>query len=78
MLLFVKCYVVFHCLMFYFQQVLVRELPPFFGKKLPALLDICSFCGCLVVFFCLFLWCWRLDVDLTISVPEFTYSLCLK
>ena len=48
------------------------------GKKLPALLAICSFCGCLIVFFCLFLWFWGLDVDLTVSVPEFTYSLCLK
>ena len=48
------------------------------GKKLPALLAICSFCGCLIVFFCLYLWCWELDMDLTVSVPEFTYSLCFK
>ena len=48
------------------------------GKKLPALLAICSFCGCLIVFVCLYLWWWGLDVYLTVSVPEFTYSLCLK
>ena len=48
------------------------------GKKLPALLAVCSFCGCLIVFVCLYLWCWGLDMDLTVSVPEFTYSLCLK
>ena len=33
MVLFVKCYVVFHCLMFYFQQVWVKELPPFLEKS---------------------------------------------
>ena len=48
------------------------------GKKLPALLAICSFCGCLIVFVYFYLWCWGLDVDLTVSVPEFTYSFCLK
>ena len=48
------------------------------GKRLSALLAICSFCGCLIVLFCLYLWCWGLDVDLTVSVPEFTYSLCFK
>ena len=35
--------------------------PPFW-KKLPALFAICPFRGCLIVFFCLFLWCWGLDV----------------
>ena len=25
---------------------------------------------------CLSLWCWELDVDLIVSVPEFTYLLC--
>ena len=48
------------------------------GKMLPALLAICSFCGCLIVFVCLYLWCWELDVDLTVPISEFTYSLCLK
>ena len=49
------------------------------GKKLPALLAICLFCGCLIVFFCLYVSLMMgLDVDLTVSVPEFTYSLCLK
>ena len=48
------------------------------GKKLPALLAISSICGCLIVVFCFYLWCWEFDVDLTVSVPEFTYSLCLK
>ena len=36
-----------------------------------------SFCGCLFVFVYLSLWwCWKLDVDLIASVPEFTYLLC--
>ena len=89
MVLFVKCYVVFHFLMFYFLQLcmfkkiiqfisLGNRVATILGKKLPALLAICSFCGCLIVFVCLYLWCWGLDVDLTVSVPEFTYSLCLK
>ena len=60
------------------QLSLGNRVATILGKKLPALLDIRSCRGCLVVFFCLFLWCWGLDVDLTVSVPEFTYSLCLK
>ena len=34
------------------------------------MLAICYFCGCLFVFICLSLWCWGLDVDLTVSVPS--------
>ena len=49
-----------------------------FRKKLPALLAICLFCGCLIVFFLFLSLMMGLDVDLTVPVPEFTYSLCLK
>ena len=46
-----------------------------FGKGFPTLLAICSFCGCLIIFVCLSLWCWGLDVDLVVSVPECIYLL---
>ena len=42
---------------------------------MPTMLDICSFCGCFIVFVCLYLWCWEVDVDLIVSVPEFIYLL---
>ena len=49
------------------------------GKMLPALLAICLFCGCLTVFFCLYVSLMMgLDVDLTVPVLEFTYSFGLK
>ena len=78
--LFVKCCVVFHFLQcFTFNNYeLNYKFATILGKKLPALLAICSFCGWLIVFDCLYLWCWGLDVDLTVSVPEFTYSFCFK
>ena len=41
-------------------------------RRLP-LLAICLFCGCFIVFVCLSLWCWGLNVDLTVSVSEFSY-----
>ena len=44
MILFVKCYVVLHLLMF-------------FGKEWPTMLVICSFCGYLIEFVCLSVWC---------------------
>ena len=34
-----------------------------------------SFWDCLIVFVCLSLWYWEIDVDLIVSVPEFTYIL---
>ena len=39
------------------------------------LLAICSFCCCFLVFVCLSLWCWGLDLDLIVSVIEFPYVL---
>ena len=36
-------------------------------------LPLCSLCGGLIVFVCVSLWCWGLEVDLSLSVPEFTY-----
>ena len=33
-----------------------------FWKQLPTLLAVCSFSGCLIVFTCLSLWSWRIDV----------------
>ena len=83
----VKCYVVFHFLMFYFQQVcmfkivqlsLGNRVATILGKSCQLCLPSVHFCGCLIVFFCLFLCCCGLNVDLTVSVPDFTYSLCLK
>ena len=44
-----------------------------FGKELLTLLAVCLFCGCFIVFVCLSLWCWGLDVDLIVSVPDFSY-----
>ena len=52
-----------------------NRVATFLGNKLPALLAICSFCGCLIVFVCLYVWCWGVDVDLIVSVPEFTFIL---
>ena len=37
---------------------------------------IWSFFGCFIVFVFLSLWCWGFDVDLIVSVPEFSYLLC--
>ena len=31
------------------------------------------FCASLIIFVCLFLWCWVLNVDLVVSTPEFNY-----
>ena len=46
-----------------------------FGKELPALLVICSFCGCFIVFVCVFwLLCLRLDVDLIVLGHIFTFK----
>ena len=36
---------------------------------------VCSFCGYFIVFVCLSLRCWGLDVDLIVSVLEFS---CLR
>ena len=36
------------------------------------------FCGCLILFACISLWCWELDVELIRSVPELTYLLDMK
>ena len=36
---------------------------------------VCSFCGFFIVFVRLSLWCPGLDVDLIVSVPEFSYLL---
>ena len=64
----------------------------FFGKELLTLLVICSFCGCLIVFYLSSpfgaggVWgvdggggggggVGGLDVDLIVSVPEFSYSI---
>ena len=47
-----------------------------FGKELPTLLAICSFCGCFIVFVCFSFLCWGLDVELIISVSEFSYLFC--
>ena len=46
-----------------------RDHDTYFQKKLPTLLASCSFCGCLIVFVCLSLWCWGIEVDLVVSVP---------
>ena len=48
---------------------------PLFGKGLPTMLIFYSFCGCSIVFVCLYLWCWEFDVDSIVSVPAFTYVL---
>ena len=39
------------------------------------MLAFCSLCGCLNVFFCLSVSCSELDMDLIVSVSEFTYLL---
>ena len=66
MVLFVNFYVVFHFLIFsfnnyvslrYIQLNLGARVLTCFRKELPAPLAICSFCGCLIVFVCFFLWC---------------------
>ena len=45
------------------------------GTKLSAPLAICLFCGCLIVFFCLYVSLMMgLDVDLTVPVPEFAFT----
>ena len=51
--------------------------PPI-GKDLPALLAICSFYGCFIVFVYFSLWYWRLDVDLIVSIPEFSYLFSIS
>ena len=42
-----------------------------FGKDC----QLCSFCGCLIVFVCLSFWPWERDVVLIVSVPGYTYLL---
>ena len=39
---------------------------------MPNLLAICLFCGCFIVIVCLSLWCWELDVEQILLVPEFS------
>ena len=48
-----------------------------FGKELPTMLAISSFCGCLIVFVCLSLWCWGPDKDVIVSNPDFIVCLSL-
>ena len=86
--LLVKWCVVFHFLIFfsfnnfvswlYIRLCLGNRVPTFWGKMLTTLLAVCLFCGWFIVFVCLSLWCWRLDVDLIVSVPEFSYLLWLN
>ena len=83
MVLFVNCHVVFHFLMLFlvsllnFQLSLGNRCLFVLVKGLPTLLAICLFCGYFIVFVCLSLWCWELDVDLILSVPEFSYLLSI-
>ena len=55
----------------YIQVRLGNRFATFLWKELPTLLAICSFCGCFIVFVCLFPW--GFAIDLTVSVPEFFY-----
>ena len=66
---FVNCYVVSLSTFFSFNNYvsliyiplcLGNRVATFFWKLLPTLLVICSFCGCLIVFVSLSLWCWGL------------------
>ena len=77
MVLFVQCYVVFHFLMYYFQQVCmfkiiqlvwVTELPSFWEKVASSAgqLFILRLLNCIFLSFPLV---FGLDVDLTVSVP---------
>ena len=43
-----------------------------FWKELLTLLAICLFCGCFIVIVCLSRWCWGLNMDLIVSVSEFS------
>ena len=43
-----------------------------FGNELPALLAVCSFCDYFIVFLCLSGWCWGLEVNLIVPIPEFS------
>ena len=45
-----------------------------FWKELP--LAICTYFDCFNLYVCLSLWCWGLEVDLIVSVSEFSYLLC--
>ena len=51
-----------------------------FGKELPTLLAIYSLCGYFMIFVCLSLGYWGLDVNLIVSVPGFSsllfYIIC--
>ena len=52
------------------QLKLDNRVSTFFGKDLPDLLAICSFCGCFIVFVCLSFLCVGLDVKLIVPVAE--------
>ena len=54
--------------------IITRYVP--FGKELTTLLAICIFCVCFIV--CLFLWCSGFDVDLIVSIVEFSYLFFIK
>ena len=53
----------------------VTELP-IFGKSCHLCLPSIAFVGAKLYLH--FIWCWGLDVDLFVSVPEFTYLLSMK
>ena len=62
MVLFFNCYVVLHFLFFFLLKLCKFKIYSvkfgkqsfhLFGKDLPTLLGICSFCGCSIVFVCL-------------------------
>ena len=84
MVLFVKCYVVFHFLMFYFQQVymfkiiqlsLGNRVVTILGKKVAS-----SACHLSILWLlnCIFLPFPLVLGVRCVPVPELTYSLCLK
>ena len=78
-LIVIKCFT-FKCFSFNnFESILYikfeEQSSHFFEKELPILLVIWLLYGCFIVFVCLSLWCWGLDVDLIVSVPEFSHLL---
>ena len=60
-----------------FSQVLVTEFPPFWERVVKSNVT-CSFCCYFIVCVCLSRWCWGLNVDLIVSVPEFSDLLYLS
>ena len=81
MVLFVNCYVMLHFLFFFsfhnYVSWLYNNLS--LGKSCQLCLPSVHFVGCFILYFivfvCLSLWCWGLDVDLIVSVSKFSSEL---